>query len=136
MTLSKGCCSSSHQFHLGFSDIQFDVRFVVSGIGEHLPSSFPERFSGSNVVRRGQTVANAEVSANQESISHQAGPPNTDGNGLLPASLPPLCINTERVTDGFGIRSRSWHEEVGFHCPTLHMLVAVPQQLVLVVQIF
>lgn len=79
--------------------------------------SLQERFFTSNVVVSSQTVANAEVLANQESSSGQVVPPNTDGKALLPSGLPPLSINTGRVTEGFGIRSRSWHEEeVGLHC--------------------
>lgn len=100
---------------------------MVSGIGEQMSSSIlRERFSTSNVVGRGQTTVakNAEVLANQESTSRQAAPPNTDGKGF---GLPPLSINTGRATtEGFGIRSRSWHsDEVGLHCPILFIMCTI-----------
>lgn len=93
---------------------------MISEIGEQMSSSLQERFSR---VAGGQTGANGEGFANQESGSRQAVPSNPEGKGS--SGLPPLSINTGRATEGFGIRSRSWHQEVGLHCPILFVLVAV-----------
>ena len=89
-----------------------------------MSSSLQERFAASNVAVGGQTGANGEGFINQESSTRQAVPSSTEGKGL--SGLPPLSLNPGRVTEGFGIRSRSWHQEVGFHCPTLFLFSAVP----------
>lgn len=99
-----------------------------------MSSSLLERFSKSDVDVEGHTGANGEGCANQESDSRQAGPSNTEGKGLVSTGLPPLSMNSGRVTEGFGIRSRSWHEEVGLHFPIFSVLVAMPLLLLLLFQ--
>ena len=97
-----------------------------------MSSSFKERVSTSNVVVGGQTGANGEGFANQESSSRQAVSSNIEGKGFSSTGLPPLSINTGRMTEGFGIRSRSWNQEVGFQFLILFVLAAVTVAIALV----
>ncbi|KAG0582788.1 hypothetical protein KC19_3G085800 [Ceratodon purpureus] len=75
--------------------------------GEQMSSSLQERFSR---VAGPQTGANGEGFAKQESGNRPAVPSNPEGKGS--SGLPPLRMNSGRMTEGFGIRSRSWHEEI------------------------
>lgn len=93
---------------------------MITESGEQMSSSLQERFSR---VAGPQTGANGEGFAKQESGSRPAVPSNPEGKGS--SGLPPLRMNSGRMTEGFGIRSRSWHEEVGLHCPILFVLAAV-----------